>query len=165
MITYAFLCWLNSLSIIFSRSIHSAGNDNISLFLWLSNIPWKPTQVILPGNPMDRRVWWATVHGVTRVEHDLVTQQQHSIIYVCVYIYIYIYIYRYAYIPQPLSQLSLDEFYLLCTTIIITNCMVIIEVSRLHFPWVHALPQRRSFQKQVRPLPSQGACVGVHSSA
>ena len=26
------------------------------------------------GNPMDKRVWWATVHGVTRVRHDLVTK-------------------------------------------------------------------------------------------
>jgi len=24
-------------------------------------------------NPMDRGAWWATVHGVTRVGHDLVT--------------------------------------------------------------------------------------------
>ena len=30
-------------------------------------------------NPMDRGAWQATVHGVTRVQHDLVTkQQQHS---------------------------------------------------------------------------------------
>ena len=28
------------------------------------------------GNPMDRRAWWAIVHGVTRVRHDLVTEQQ-----------------------------------------------------------------------------------------
>ena len=26
------------------------------------------------GNPMDRGAWWATVHGVTRVGHDLVTK-------------------------------------------------------------------------------------------
>ena len=65
--------------------------------------------VIFHGNPLQyscleilwTRVWWATVHGVTRVGHDLVTQQQkHSIIYVCIYIYIY------TYIPHPLSQLS-----------------------------------------------------------
>ena len=28
------------------------------------------------GNPMDRRAWGAVVHGVTRVRHDLVTEQQ-----------------------------------------------------------------------------------------
>ena len=26
------------------------------------------------GNPMDREAWWATVHGVTRVGHNLVTE-------------------------------------------------------------------------------------------
>ena len=26
-------------------------------------------------NPMDREAWWATIHGVTRVRHDLVTKQ------------------------------------------------------------------------------------------
>ena len=26
------------------------------------------------GNPMDRGVWQATVHGVTRVRHDLATK-------------------------------------------------------------------------------------------
>ena len=25
-------------------------------------------------NPMERGAWWATVHGVTRVRHDLVTK-------------------------------------------------------------------------------------------
>ena len=25
-----------------------------------------PTPVLLPGNPMDRGAWWATVHGVAR---------------------------------------------------------------------------------------------------
>ena len=28
------------------------------------------------GNPMDSRTWWATVHGVVRVGHDLATKQQ-----------------------------------------------------------------------------------------
>jgi len=26
------------------------------------------------GNPMDRGAWWAIVHGVTRVRHDLATK-------------------------------------------------------------------------------------------
>ena len=26
------------------------------------------------GNPMDRRIWWATVHGVTRIGLDLMTK-------------------------------------------------------------------------------------------
>ena len=28
------------------------------------------------GNPMDRGAWWATVHEVARVGHNLVTKQQ-----------------------------------------------------------------------------------------
>ena len=27
-------------------------------------------------NPMDREAWWATVHEVKRVRHDLATEQQ-----------------------------------------------------------------------------------------
>ena len=39
------------------------GNDN-------------PLQFSCLGNPMDRGAWWATVHGIMRVEHNLVTKQQ-----------------------------------------------------------------------------------------
>ena len=37
---------------------------------------WQPTPVFLPGNPLDRGTWWATVRGVARVRHDLVTKRQ-----------------------------------------------------------------------------------------
>ena len=37
------------------------GNDN-------------PLQYSCLENPMDRGAWWATVHGVARIEHDLVTK-------------------------------------------------------------------------------------------
>ena len=30
-----------------------------------------PTPVLLPGNPMDRGAWWATVHGVARSRTQL----------------------------------------------------------------------------------------------
>ena len=33
-----------------------------------------PLQYSCLENPMDRGAWWATVHGVTRVRHDLVTK-------------------------------------------------------------------------------------------
>ena len=33
-----------------------------------------PLQYSDPENPMDRGAWWATVHGVTRVGHDLATK-------------------------------------------------------------------------------------------
>ena len=38
---------------------------------------WQPSAVFpCLENPMDRGAWWATVHGVKRVRHDLVTKQQ-----------------------------------------------------------------------------------------
>ena len=33
-----------------------------------------PFQYSCLENPMDREAWWATVHGVARVGHDLVTK-------------------------------------------------------------------------------------------
>ena len=33
-----------------------------------------PLQYSCPENPVDREAWWATIHGVTRVRHDLVTK-------------------------------------------------------------------------------------------
>ena len=33
-----------------------------------------PHQYSCLGNPMDREAWWATVHGVARVRHDLATK-------------------------------------------------------------------------------------------
>ena len=33
-----------------------------------------PLQYSHLGNPMDRGAWWATVHGVARVGHDLATK-------------------------------------------------------------------------------------------
>ena len=35
-----------------------------------------PLQSSCLRNPMDRGAWWATVHGVARVRHDLVTKEQ-----------------------------------------------------------------------------------------
>ena len=36
-----------------------------------------PLQYSFLGNPKDRGAWWATVHGLTRVRHDLVTKQEY----------------------------------------------------------------------------------------
>jgi len=35
-----------------------------------------PLQYSCLGNPRDREAWWATVHGLARVEHILATKQQ-----------------------------------------------------------------------------------------
>ena len=37
------------------------------------------TQGFLLGNPMDTGAWWAIVHGVTRVGHDLVSKPHHQL--------------------------------------------------------------------------------------
>ena len=37
-----------------------------------------PLQSSCLGNPMDRGAWWATVHEVAGVRHDLVTDQQQA---------------------------------------------------------------------------------------
>ena len=39
----------------------------------------KPLQYFCLENPMDRGAWWATVHGILRVGHDLATKPQHCL--------------------------------------------------------------------------------------
>ena len=50
---------------------------------WVGKISWRrkwqPTPVSCLGNLMDRGAWWATVHGVARVGHNLLTEQQQQI--------------------------------------------------------------------------------------
>ena len=42
---------------------------------WVGKIPWRrawqSAPVFLPGNPKDRGVWWATVHGVAKSQTRL----------------------------------------------------------------------------------------------
>jgi len=37
-----------------------------------------PLQYSCLGNPMDRKAWWAAVHGVARVRHNLGTEPPYS---------------------------------------------------------------------------------------
>ena len=50
---------------------------------WVQSLGWEDplekntatlSSVLCLENPMDREAWWATVQGVTRVGHDLVTK-------------------------------------------------------------------------------------------
>ena len=48
-------------------------------FLWLSHTFFRegngnPLQFSFLENPVDRGAWWANVHGVTRVGHDVETK-------------------------------------------------------------------------------------------
>ena len=36
--------------------------------------PGNPLQYSCMENPMDRGTWWATIHGLTRVRHNLATK-------------------------------------------------------------------------------------------
>ena len=50
---------------------------------WVGKMPWRrkwqPIPVFLLGKSHGQRSWWAAVHGVARVRHDLATkQQQHA---------------------------------------------------------------------------------------
>ena len=62
------------------ESACSLGNQG--LIPWLKRSPGEgngnPLQYFCLGNPMDRGAWWATVQGLARVEHALVTKQQHQ---------------------------------------------------------------------------------------
>ena len=44
------------------------------LFQWIRK--WQPTLVFFPGESHGRGAWQATVHGVTRVGHDLATKER-----------------------------------------------------------------------------------------
>ena len=39
----------------------------------------KPLQYSCLGNSMDKEAWWATVYGMQRVSHDLVSNKQHTV--------------------------------------------------------------------------------------
>ena len=41
-----------------------------------------PLQYSCLGNSTDRWAWWASVHGVTRVGHDLATKPPHLLLYI-----------------------------------------------------------------------------------
>ena len=52
---------------------------------WVQSLGWEDPlekkmapyfQYSCQNNPMDRGAWWAIVHGVTKVRHNLATKQQ-----------------------------------------------------------------------------------------
>ena len=65
-------------------SIHIPSNSTLYSLSYLGSIPGSgrspgegnghPLQYSYLENTMDRRAWWATVHGVARVGHDLATK-------------------------------------------------------------------------------------------
>ena len=49
---------------------------------WVEKIPWRrkwqPTPLFLPEEPMDRGVWWATVHGISKSWNEWLTLSFYS---------------------------------------------------------------------------------------
>ena len=74
------------LSTVIERSCSSVGKDSACKAGDPGSIPGlgrspgggngNPLQYSCPGNPMDGGAWWATVHGVVRVGHNLVTKER-----------------------------------------------------------------------------------------
>ena len=59
---------------------------------WVGKIPWRrkrqPTPIFLPGKSMDGAVGWATVRGVTRVQHNLQLDYYcHRVVYNIIQVY------------------------------------------------------------------------------
>ena len=49
---------------------------------WVRKLPWRrkwqPTSVFLPGKPMDRGAWWATIHRVAQSQTQLKRLSMHA---------------------------------------------------------------------------------------
>ena len=52
-----------------------------------------PLQYSCLEYPMDREVWWATVHEVSKNQTRLKRLNRHTYICVCIYMYMYVYTY------------------------------------------------------------------------
>ena len=73
------------------------------------------------GNPMDRGVWWATVHGVAK-ESDLANKQQHTSVSIVIHQQIKIYVAFYNFYKLSKSVAQYSYFILLFKAILNLNC-------------------------------------------
>ena len=85
----SFSGWPNSLSSIFSRSIHAAANGNISFFLWLSNIPWYIYHIFLSRSSVNGHVGF--LHFLATVNSAAMNTGVHVPIQIRVFIFFRIY--------------------------------------------------------------------------
>ena len=65
-----------SLVLVVKKPLANAGNiERLGLDTSIGKIPrrrtWQPTLIFLPGNPMDRGAWWATVHRAAKSQTRL----------------------------------------------------------------------------------------------
>ena len=59
-----------------AKMVHSglSNSQNVYCLIHLSSATHNPLHYSCLENPMDRRAWWATVHGVARVGHHRATK-------------------------------------------------------------------------------------------
>ena len=79
------LWWASQVELLVKNPRGSAGRCNRCGFdPWVGKIPWRrkwqPTPVFLPGESHGLTTWWATVHGVSRVGHDVLTKPPPSFV-------------------------------------------------------------------------------------
>ena len=83
---------------------------NINICLYIGEGNGNPLQYSCPGNPMDRRAWWATVQGVAKSRTRLKQLSIHTCTYIKFninnkYICIKLYIIKYYICIKLLDQL------------------------------------------------------------
>ena len=99
-ITYLVFCSLSRASLVAQtvKNLPANAGDRDSI-LELGRSPREgngnPLQYSCLGNPTDRGAWQATVHGVTRVGHDLVTKPPSPFIYTHIYPFQILFHYRF----------------------------------------------------------------------
>ena len=79
------LWWASQVELLVKNPRGSAGRCNRCGFdPWVGKIPWRrkwqPTPVFLPGESHGLTTWWDTVHGVSRVGHDVLTKPPPSFV-------------------------------------------------------------------------------------
>ena len=71
---------VKNVSVVKNLPPNARATEEVSLISRLKRSPSGGNGNLLhyscPGNPMDRGAWWATIHGVTRVGHDLATKER-----------------------------------------------------------------------------------------
>ena len=84
-----------------------------------------PLQYSCLENPMDRGSWWAIVHGVTRVGHNLATKPRISDVehhFMCL-------------LATYMSSLEKYPFHILCSFFFLLDCLIVIELYKLFIIW------------------------------
>ena len=72
---------------------HTKCQAGTHIYVYVWRRKWQPTPVVLPGKPMDREAWRATVHRVAKSQAQLNQLSTHAHIQVYISIHVCTYIY------------------------------------------------------------------------